>query len=72
MMLEEDPALIQSEVEAILTTTALPITPSSMEVFDLYDPTGVFNPGFYTYAWDDDATGAGLVQADEALAALSP
>jgi hypothetical protein len=52
------------DVESILKSTALPIMPGSMEIYDL-SPT----LGWYTYSWGEDATGAGLVQADDAVAA---
>lgn len=63
-MLEKDPTLDQGKVESILKGTALNIPAGSMTVFDL-SPT----MGFYTYTWGTNATGAGLVQADAALAA---
>ena len=54
-MLEKNPYLTQSDVEGILKATALPIPPS---------------PGFGFYpAWDARATGAGLAQGAEAVAA---
>lgn len=64
-LLEMDAALDQGQVQMILKATALPIASGSMTVWDL-SPT----PGWYTYAWGDDATGAGLVQADAAVAAV--
>ncbi len=64
-MLEKNADLDQAQVESILKSTALPIPAGSMTVFDL-SPT----QGFYTYSWGTDATGAGLVQADSALAAV--
>lgn len=64
-MLEKNPSLEQSDVETILKTTALPIPPGSATVFDL-SPV----QDWYTYSWDSDATGAGLVQADDAVAAV--
>jgi subtilisin family serine protease len=72
MMLEKNPGLSQEDIESILKMTTIPILTSTMTVFDLYDWTQgwfYFNPGFYTYSWDDDATGAGLVNADAALKA---
>jgi hypothetical protein len=69
-MLDKNPTLDQEQVETILKSTALPIPPSSMTVFDLYDWTKeelALDPNFYTYNWGTDATGAGLVQADGAL-----
>jgi len=64
MMLEKNPSLTQSQVETILESTALYIPPGSMMVYDL-SPA----PGWYTFSWGSDATGAGLVQADAAVAA---
>jgi subtilisin family serine protease len=54
-MLQKNPFLTQSDVETLLKTTALPIPPS---------------PGFGFYpGWDARATGAGLAQGAEAVAA---
>jgi subtilisin family serine protease len=64
-MLEKNPTLGQAQVESILKSTALPIPAGSMLIYDL-SPT----LGWYTYSWGADATGAGLVQADGALAAV--
>jgi subtilisin family serine protease len=64
MLLQCDPTLTQGEVESILKSTALPIAPGSMTVWDL-SPV----QGWYTYSWGTDATGSGLVQADAAVAA---
>ncbi|HEX9261763.1 MAG TPA: S8 family serine peptidase [Candidatus Bathyarchaeia archaeon] len=66
-MLQKSSGLEQADVEEILKTTALTIPAGSMEVFDL-TPT----QGFYTYSWEKDATGSGLVQADAALSAIQP
>ena len=63
-LLEKNPTMDQAQVESILKSTALPIPAGSMEIWDL-DPT----QGWYNYSWKADATGAGLVQADAALAA---
>lgn len=70
MMLEKNSGLSQTQIEGILRTTATPIPQGSMMVFDLYDWTQgwtYFAPGFYTYSWGSDATGAGLVDANAAL-----
>ncbi len=64
-MLEKNPTLDQAQVESVLKSTALPIPAGSMLIYDL-SPT----LGWYTYSWGADATGAGLVQADGALAAV--
>ena len=73
LMLQKNQNLDQVDIESILKTTAIPLpSPSSMIVFDLYDWTKgwtYFAPNFYEYTWDADATGAGLVQADAAVAA---
>jgi subtilisin family serine protease len=67
LMLQKNPNLNQSEVEYILKHTALGILPGSMRVFD-YGSNGW---GWYTYEWDKNATGAGLIQADKALERFS-
>jgi subtilisin family serine protease len=64
LMLEKNPNLVQSTVETILENTALAIPPGSMVIWDLV-PT----QGFYTRTWGADATGSGLVQADQAIGA---
>lgn len=73
MMLEANPSLVQADVERILEETALPIPASGTVV--------VHNSGtgFDTISWDAgtaeaplDAVGAGLVQADAAIAAAGP
>jgi subtilisin family serine protease len=69
LMLQKNPSLAQGQVESILKSTALPI-PSigSRDIFDFSEPG--------TITWDTDcggatcdAVGAGLVQADAAVAA---
>jgi subtilisin family serine protease len=71
LMLEKNPSLNQATVESILKSTALPMVD--------YGRTGVLEPFLYgTYfdpTWDNDCNGtpcdpvgAGLVQADAALA----
>jgi len=63
-MLEKNPTLNQFAVEAILESTALPIPPGSMTIYD----AGAFGWGWYTYDWGgSEATGYGLIQADEAV-----
>ena len=65
LILQKNPLLNQAQVEAVLKSTALPIPPGSAVVYDL-SPT----PGFYTRTWEADATGAGLIQVNAALAAV--
>lgn len=60
LMMEKDPSLTQAQVEAFLKSTALPITSPGFG--------GNFQVGFQ--AWESDATGAGLVQADAAINAI--
>jgi subtilisin family serine protease len=85
LMLEADPTLIQSEVEAILRSTALSVPDTGTRT--VFDISPVF--GYYDYSWDTtceaavddlgtpigpvpcDAVGWGLVQADAAVAAAS-
>jgi subtilisin family serine protease len=64
LMLQKNPTLTQDQVEAIMKTTALAIPPGSASVYDI-SPT----PGWYTLTWGADATGAGLIQVNAALAA---
>jgi subtilisin family serine protease len=67
LMLEKNSTLTQAEVEYIIKTTALPIPPGSMTVFD-YGPSGW---AWYTMTWGGtEATGAGLLQADAAVTAV--
>lgn len=64
-MLEEDASLNQSEVEGFLKGTALSIAPGFMSIYDISPDLG-----WYTYSWESDATGSGLIQADDALGAV--
>lgn len=63
LMLQKNPALNQPQVENILETTAIALPPGCRNVVDP-------NVGPTTFCWESDATGAGLVTADAALAAL--
>lgn len=67
LMVEKDPGLTAPQVEAMLLGSALPIGAGSRDVWDPFLDT----PAFTTIAWGADATGAGLVQADGAIAAMS-
>jgi len=58
LMLEKDDTLTQAEIENLLKLNTLPI-PAGSAVVD-----GVL------YEWEDDATGAGLIQADLVLGAF--
>ena len=69
LILQKNPSLTQAQVETILKSTALPIPATgSQSIWD--------NTVAATITWDTDcdgtacdAVGAGLVQADAALAA---
>jgi subtilisin family serine protease len=63
LMLQKDPALSQSEVENVLKTSALPLDPGCRDVLSIAGAIEVV-------CWGPDATGAGIVLADEALKAI--
>ncbi len=61
---QKNPALTQEQVEAYLEGAAIPLPAGSRMVFDP-------NAGkFVNFSWGDDATGAGLITADAALAVI--
>jgi subtilisin family serine protease len=62
LMAQKRPALGQSQAESLLVGSATYLAPGCRNV---YEPAGTVA----TYCWDADATGAGLVTADAALAA---
>ncbi|WP_324651886.1 S8 family peptidase [Georgenia sp. H159] len=68
LMLEDNPALTQAQVESALKDTAVDIPAGSRQVWDPFQAV----PGWSTISWAEDATGEGLVQADEAVAAVTP
>lgn len=68
LMLQKNPTLTQATVESILKASALPLTPAGARLVFDFDQ-------FRTIGWDTDcagtpcdAVGAGLMQADTALA----
>lgn len=61
LMMQKNPSLLQAEVEAILKATTIPIAPGF---------GGSLLTGFCTQVWGPDATGTGLIQADEAVDAV--
>jgi subtilisin family serine protease len=71
LMLEKNDGLSQSQIESILESTAAPMGAGSAQVWDPFhvDADGNADPSFVTFTWGTDATGAGLLQADAALAA---
>jgi len=62
LMAQKKPDLTASEAESYLESSALSLPPGSRYV---YTPSHILK----TYSWGADATGAGLVQADDALSA---
>lgn len=68
LMLEHDSALDQNDIETYLKSSARSISPGSMDIVDA-GPSGWF---WNTVSWGSDATGSGLVQADDAIAAILP
>ena len=62
LMAEKNQSLTAAQAEIILESSALTLPAGSL---DIYNPDGSVT----TYTWGDNATGAGLVRADAALAA---
>ena len=62
LMAQKDPGLVQSQAEAILKASALPLPAGCRNIFDP-------NVGPTEVCWGDDASGSGMVEADAALAA---
>jgi subtilisin family serine protease len=71
MMLEKNHGLTQSQIETILESSAAAMGAGSAQVWDPFhvDADGKADPSFVTMSWGTDATGAGLLQADAAVAA---
>ena len=76
LMLEKDPTLTQEDVEAILKETAAPLLPVISNTPAISNPLSAYNwvrwpdGRIYQFSWAADATGAGIIQADEAIAAI--
>jgi len=68
LMLEKNPDLTQADVESYLKGNALSISPGSMSIVDYVLGTGW---AWTTVNWGSDATGAGLVDAKAAVAAVT-
>ena len=62
LMLQKSPSLVQSEVETILETTAIPMPAGCRDVTSISGAPE-------TICWGPDAAGAGLATADAALVA---
>jgi len=72
LMLEKDPDYTQAQVEYILKNTATPL-PTAMLGYPFafnYVRCPFVAGGIYQFCWDENATGAGIIQADEAIAAI--
>lgn len=61
LMMQKNPSLTQADVEGILESSAIPMAAGCRDVMEISVPKHI--------CWDEDATGAGLVTADAALAA---
>jgi hypothetical protein len=81
LMLQKNPNLTQAQVESILEASAMPLPPGCRDTrFGFFvhasgpfptvgnDFQGTFI-GALTACWEENATGAGLLRADAALAA---
>ena len=78
MRTPKNPGLFQAQIETILRSTALPLPPGCRDVvfasnesgerptWEDHDHVSFFNG---SVCWEANATGAGLLQADAALAA---
>ena len=62
LMMQKDPLLVQSEVETILETTAIPMPAGCRDITSISGAPE-------TVCWGPDAARAGLATADAALAA---
>ena len=70
LMLQENPTLEQDDVEAILKGTATPL-PTAIAAYPFaYNWVRWPSGAIYAFLWAADATGAGIIQADEAIAAI--
>ncbi|HEY5436671.1 MAG TPA: S8 family serine peptidase [Candidatus Limnocylindrales bacterium] len=65
LALQKDPTLTQTEMEALLESTAMRIPAGTAKVWDI-SPA----PGWTYPTWGTDATGAGLVNAEALLTAV--
>jgi subtilisin family serine protease len=71
LMLEKNDGLTSAQIETIMEGSALSIGAGSRQVWDPFhvDANGNADPSFVTMSWGTDATGAGLLQSDAAVAA---
>jgi len=70
LILQKDPTLMQADVEAILKGTATPL-PTTIPPYPFaYGYVRWPSGDLYAFLWAADATGAGIIQADAAIAAI--
>jgi subtilisin family serine protease len=67
LMLQKNPALTQAEAESIIENTAVPLGAGCRDVILVPEGTSTEE-----ICWDADATGAGLLDAAAAVAAVTP
>jgi len=76
LMLEKDPTLTQKDIETMLKETAAPLPPAISNTPAISNPPSAYNlvrwpdGDIHPFSWAADATGAGIIQADEAIAAI--
>lgn len=70
LMLQKDRTLTQADVEAILKGTATPLPTTILGYPFAYNWVRWPNGDVYPFQWAADATGAGIIQADEAIATI--
>ncbi|MBC2697431.1 MAG: S8 family serine peptidase [ANME-2 cluster archaeon] len=70
LMLEKDPTLTQKDVEDILKNTSTPLPTAMLESPFAFNYVRWPCGGIYPFCWAADATGAGIIQADEAIATI--
>jgi subtilisin family serine protease len=70
LMLEKDPTLTQKDVEDILKNTSTPLPTAMLGYPFAFNYVRWPCGGIYPFCWAADATGAGIIQADAAIAAI--
>ena len=73
LLLEKNPRLTQAEIEAVLTSTALPLAPGTGYLDTSFDrKTNILSLVENATPWTTAEAGAGMLQVDAALRAISP
>ena len=70
LMLEKDPTMTQTDVEAVLKGTATPLPTAMLGYPFAFNYVRWSTGAIYAFLWGADATGAGIIQADAAIAAV--